>query len=296
MLPVKCRNLQKVLKGDVMAVFKWIQQVRKYFFVLILCGAGSSKAYNTTRSLKANQAPLELRGIQIDEKLGASIDLSLEFYDENSQSAPLEKYWSSNKPVLLTLIYYKCPNLCQLHLNGLAKALDELRMEDEFEFTAVSFDHTENPSLAQAKKTNYLRQLKRSTGRNWRFLTGAQENIQQLSRQVGFKFKWSEEQKQYAHLPVAYVLTPEGRISRYLYGVEMDVKTLKLSLVEASQGRIGGMINRILLFCFQFDPRKNKYTLYAYNIMKAGGALTVLLILLLLAPAWLRTRNKDSHL
>ena len=282
----------------VLNITQHTQHIQKWFWAwMFLCLMHyHSAAYDTTRALKANKVPPELKGIQIDEKLGNSVNLNLKFYDENSQSVSLKKYWSLEKPVLLTLIYYQCPNLCQLHLNGLAQSLDQLKMENDFEFVAVSFDHTENSALAQAKKTNYLKQLKKSTGKNWHFLTGTQENIQQLSRQVGFKFKWSEKQKQYAHLPVAYVLTPEGKISRYLYGVEISVKTLQLSLVEASQGRIGGLINRILLFCFQFDPRKNKYTLYAYNVVRAGWVLTVLLILLLLIPTWLRSKNfKGVH-
>ena len=230
--------------------------------------------------------PEELKGIQIDEKLGNSINLDLQFYNENNKLISLGSYFNQEKPVLLTIVYYKCPNLCQLHLNGLVKAIDQLKMDSDFEFVSVSLDPTEKPLLARTKKRNYIQQTVSSTGKNWHFLTGAENNILELSQQVGFKFKWNEQQKQYAHLPVAYILTPAGKISRYLYGVEMDPKTLKLSLVEASQGRIGGLINRILLFCFQFDPRKNKYTLYAYNIMKVGGLVMILLLLALLWPAW----------
>ena len=266
----------------------------KYAFFFLLLSAFPVCSYETTRSFQANQTPSELQGIQIDEKTGRLIDLDLSFTDETGKRISLQKYFAGEKPVLLTIIYYKCPNLCQLHLNGLAQAISQMTLqEDGFEFIAVSMDPTETPVLAQAKKQTYLKHFQQE-GVNWHFLTGSKENIKKLSSQVGFNFKWNEQQQQYAHLPVAYVLTPQGKISRYLYGVEMAPKTLKLSLVEASQGRVGGVIERILLFCFQFDPRKNRYTLYAYNVMRAGGAITVVLVLLLLLSGWKNSRKKES--
>lgn len=250
-------------------------------------------AYDTTRVLKASEVPQELKGINITEKMGEFIDLDLEFSNENGRKVKLGSYFNKNKPVLFTIIYYRCPNLCQLHLNGLMQGMKGLDITGNFEFVALSMDHSERPNLAKTKKVNYVKQYKLSTPENLHFLTGQEKAIKKISQQVGFKFRWNEEQKQFAHLPVAYVLTPAGQISRYLYGVEMETKTLKLSLVEASQGRIGGLIERILLFCFQFDPRKNRYTIYAYNIMRAGGVLTILLILGLLIPAWVRTKRRS---
>lgn len=196
-----------------------------------------------------------------------------------------------NKPVLFTIIYYECPNLCQLHLNSLVDGVKEVGQENDFEFVILSMDPRETPELARKKKQNYLKTTTLS-GQNWHFLTGTQENIARISEQVGFNFRWNEKEKQYAHLPVAYVLTPLGKISRYLYGVELSAKTLRLSLVESAQGRIGGTIDRILLFCFRFDPSKNKYTLYAYNVMRAGGIFTVLLLIVLLVPTWMRARRQ----
>ena len=263
-----------------------LQTIKKFFYLLLCYWTFNAYTYDTNRTFQAGTVPKELKGIQIDEKLGDSINLDLQFYNEKNKVISLGSYFNQEKPVLLTIVYYKCPNLCQLHLNGLVTAIDQLNMDSNFEFVAVSLDPTEKPLLARTKKRNYIQQAASSTGKNWHFLTGIEKNILKLSQQVGFKFKWNEQQKQYAHLPVAYILTPTGQISRYLYGVEMDPKTLKLSLVEASQGRIGGLINRILLFCFQFDPRKNKYTLYAYNIMKVGGLIMILLLLALLWPAW----------
>ena len=254
--------------------------------------AQQSTAYDTTRNLKASEVPQELKGINITEKMGDFIDLDLEFSNEEGKKVKIGQYFNQNKPVLFTIIYYQCPNLCQLHLNGLMQGMKGLDITDDFEFVALSMDHSEHPNLAKAKKVNYVKQYQLSTPENLHFLTGQEKLIKKISQQVGFKFRWNEEQKQFAHLPVAYVLTPAGQISRYLYGVEMETKTLKLSLVEASQGRIGGLIERILLFCFQFDPRKNRYTIYAYNIMRAGGVLTILLILGLLIPTWIRAKRQ----
>ena len=252
-----------------------------------------SFGYETNRTFRASQIPAELQGIKIDEKLGSFIDLDLDFTNEQGEKIQLKKYFK-NKPVFFTIIYYLCPNLCQLHLNGLMEGMRDLNLDNDFEFIALSMDHNEKPPLALSKKQNYIKNFKTMTGKNWHFLTGSEENIKKISRQVGFRFRWNEKEKQYAHLPVAYVLTKKGRISRYLYGVVMDPKTLRLSLVEAGQGRIGGVIDRILLFCFQFDPRKNRYTLYAYNIMRAGGVLMVLLLLMILIPAWLKSKKGEA--
>lgn len=284
---------------------------RALIFVFFI---SQSFAYETQRTFRAGEVPHELQGIKIDEKLGDVIDLNLTFTDEQGKNIKLKNYFGK-KPVLFTIVYYLCPNLCQLHLNGIMEAMYSLDLKGDFEFVALSMDHKEGPALAKAKKQSYIRHLnsmedfeekpvKKSVkklvkekpekmfGNNWHFLTGAKNNIEKISQQVGFRFRWNEKEKQFAHLPVAYVLTPQGKISRYLYGVEMSNKTLKLSLVEASQGRVGGVIDRILLFCFQFDPRKNRYTLYAYNIMRIGGLITVILLLVFLLPVWLRLRKE----
>ena len=268
--------------------------IKFFLFLWMLPLIFTAHAYETERSFMAHEIPRELQGIKIDEKLGDLIDLNLSFKNEKGQTVQLKNFFGE-KPVLFTIIYYLCPNLCQLHLNGLAAGISGLsEMQEDFEFVALSMDHSETPALAKAKKKSYLKKLNQLKGSNWSFLTGSEANIKKISSQVGFKFRWNEKEKQFAHLPAAYVLTPKGKISRYLYGVEMPSKTLRLSLVEASQGRIGGVIERILLFCFQFDPRKNKYTLYAYNLMRAAGALTVILLLGFLIPMWMKLKKEPG--
>ena len=253
----------------------------------------SATAYNPERSFSASQVPEELKGLEIEEKTGSDIDLHLKFMDEQGNKVALSRFFENNRPLLLSIIYYGCPNLCGLHLNGLSEALKDLPEEfkNSFNFVLVSMDHTETPDLALKKKQSYITKYSLPSKKT-HFLTGGEKNIASLSEQVGFKFRWDDNQKIFAHLPVAYVLTPAGKISRYLYGVTFQTQTLRLSLVEAGQGKIGSIVDRILLFCFQFDPKRRRYSWYAYNIMRAGGVLTLLLLVCFLLPVWIREKEK----
>ena len=254
-----------------------------------------SFAYNPERNFSASQVPDELKGLEIQESLGGALDLSLSFTDDQGQKVKLAKYFKGGQPVLLSIVYYNCPNLCGLHLNGLSEGLNDLPSDfrKNFHFVLVSMDHSETPKLALEKKKNYIKKYALPEEKT-HFLTGKQENIAALSEQVGFRFRWDDSQKIFAHLPVAYVITPQGEISRYLYGVVFQAQTLRLSLVEASRGKIGSIVDRVLLFCFQFDPKRRRYAWYAYNIMRAGGVVTLFLLLCFLLPVWLRENNKSK--
>ena len=254
-----------------------------------------TSAYSPERAFSASQVPEELKGLEIEEKPGALLDLSLAFQDEKGQAVTLKNYVQNQKPVLLSIIYYNCPNLCGLHLNGLSEGLKGLPQDfkQKFQFVLVSMDDSETPTLALKKKQSYVEKYG-LLPENTHFLTGDKKNIQALSQQVGFRFRWDENQKIFAHLPVAYVLTPEGKLSRYLYGVLFKPRTLRLSLVEASEGKIGSIVDRAFLFCFQFDPTKRKYAWYAYNIMRAGGVVSLLLLLCFLLPVWIRESKKTT--
>lgn len=259
-----------------------------------------AKAYDPGHSPRAvEEKPQALREVGIEEHLGDPIDTNLEFVDEDGRSRALRELIKGDKPVLLTFVYYGCPSLCNYHLTGLtavAKAVP-LNIGAEYQFIAVSIDPQETPDLAKQKKENYLKEYGRAVGPGgWHFLTGREENIQALAKQVGFNYHWDTASQQWAHAAAAYVLTPEGKISRYLYGIEFKPQDLRLALLEAGDGRIGTIIDRLVLFCFQFDPAKNRYTLYAYNIMRAGAGITVLILLLLMWPYWLRLkREKEQH-
>ena len=264
------------------------------FFIAL--GISSAFAYNSKRSFSASQVPEELKGLEVEEKAGTSLNLNLEFINAQGKKVKLEEYFKSGQPVLLSIIYYGCPNLCGLHLNGLSSGLKNLPKEfkENFNFVLVSMDHTETSKLALKKKRNYIQKYS-LPAEKMHFLTGDEKEIFSLSEQVGFRFRWDDKQKIFAHLPVAYILTPQGKISRYLYGITFQTQTLRLSLVEASQGKIGSIMDRVLLFCFQFDPKRGRYSWYAYNIMRAGGVVTVCLILFFLLPIWIRENKKSKQ-
>jgi len=232
-----------------------------------------------------------LQNVGVEEHLGANLDLDLAFTDESGQNVPLRSFFKSDKPVLLAMVYYSCPSLCNYHLNGLTETMKTLKWTTgrDFEVVAVSMNSKETPDLADKKKQSYLKFYGRPEGTSgWHFLVGSTENVNQLAAQLGFKFHWLEDKQQFAHASVAYVLTPEGKISRYLHGIQIESNTLKLSLLEASHGKIGNVLEQAVMFCFQFDPVKNKYTLYAWNIMRLGGLLMVLLLAIFFIPVWWR--------
>ncbi len=241
------------------------------------------------------ETPDSLKEVGIDEHLGAQIDPDLVFTNEAGEQVRIGSFFSGKKPVLLSLVYYSCPGLCNFHLNGLTDAFKEMKepLGSEFDHILVSIDPTETPALAAEKKANYVEAYGRPEGASgWHFLTGDEENIKKLAEQVGFKYRWDEETKQWAHAAAAIVITPGGKISRYLYGIVFDPKVVRLSLVEASNGTIGTVVDKLTLFCFHFDPRVSKYTFYAFNVMRAGAGLIVVVLAAALIPFWLRSRKE----
>lgn len=246
-------------------------------------------------TVTGHELPAELVSVGVDEHLGAQLDLSLKFRDDSGQEVPLGHYFHQGKPVLMAMVYYNCPSLCNYHLNGLTEILKSLKWTagEKFEVVAISMDHSETPELALPKKKNYVAAYGRLESENgWHFLTGSKENVKAIADQLGFRFKWLEDKKQFAHAAVTYVVTPDGKISRYLHGIQPELNTLKLSLLEASNGKIGNAIEQVLMFCFKFDPTKNKYTLYAWNLMQIGAVMTVLLLAVFLLPVWWREQRR----
>ena len=266
----------------------WKSLPVKLFNFLIISFSCPSLA---EKNYLADETPQALENIKIIEHLGQLIDLDLHFVNERNQSLSLKHYFA-DKPVLMSIVYYNCPSLCNFHLNGLFESLEKVNTPRQV--VIVSMDETETPSLAKEKKSNYLKKFKKLKADHIHFLTGSKASIQKLSDKLGFAFRWDEETKQFAHSPVAYALSSKGMISRYLYGVQFEPKTLKLSLLSAGKGKVGNIIDRILLFCYRFNPEKNKYTLYARNIMKAGGVLIILALMSLLIPVWLKERRQHT--
>jgi protein SCO1 len=223
--------------------------------------------------------PGVLQEIGFDQHLGDAIPLDLAFTDETGQSVKLADYFGRKKPVVLSLVYYECPMLCTISLNGLAGALEVLSFVpgQEFEVVTVSFNPSETPALAAAKKKAYLARYKRPEAHaGWHFLTGPQESITALTRAVGFRYVWDEATRQFAHPAGLLVLTPEGRIANYLFGVEYAPKDLRLALVAAADGTIGNAADQLLLYCYRYDPQTGRYSASIMSVVRILGGLTVL--------------------
>jgi protein SCO1/2 len=265
-----------------------------FLFSLLL--SLSVQAYDPDKvEVTGHELPTELVNVGVNENLGQQLDLSLKFTDDDGQVKPLGQFFHNGRPILMAMVYYNCPSLCSYHLNGLTENLKQIKWTsgEQFDVVAVSMAHTETAELARAKKQTYLKEYGRDAfGNGWHFLTGSKENVQALADQLGFKFKWLEDKKEFAHAAVAYVITPNGKISRYLHGIQPEVSTIKLSFLEASNGKIGSYIEQAMMFCFKFDPKKNKYTLYAWNLMRAGAFVMVLLLGIFLLPVWWREQRR----
>lgn len=246
----------------------------------------------------AGPVPEPLQEVGVDEKLGAELPLGLEFRDEDGNLVPLSRFFDGERPVILTLNYYRCPMLCGLQLNGLVAGLATMDWTpgDEFELVTVSIDPLETPALATEKKANYLRRYDRpEAARGWHFLTGRQEAISELAASVGFGYAYDEETREYAHAAAIMVIAPDGRLVRYLYGIEYPRRHLELALLEASEGKIGSPFDRIVLYCYHYDPSTRRYAPVAMNIMRVGGATTALALGVTLGLLWLRdTRRRKS--
>lgn len=252
----------------------------------------------------ATEVPKELKNVGIQEHLGQLVDLSLEFSDETGQKNRLESYFQTGRPVLLAFVYYECPNLCTFLLNGLVSSLKNLDWipGKEFEIVVISINHQENHLLAEKKKKSYVESYIKikenlswdTTQSGWHFLTGELTAVQKITGALGFGFSYDSKQKQFAHSAAIFLLTPRGTISRYLYGIEFSVKDLKLALLEAADGKIGNVVDKFLLYCFRYDPSTKKYSFYLENIMKAGGATTVVLFGSFLTVFWRRQLRGNS--
>jgi protein SCO1/2 len=225
-----------------------------------------------------DQRPPLLRDVGIDQRLDNQVPLDLLFRNESGETVELRRYLN-DKPVILSLAYYECPMLCTLVLNGLVSALRALSFDvgKHFEVVTVSFDPTETPELARAKKETYLRGYKRpGAERGWHFLTGDADAIARLADAVGFRYRYDAERDEYAHAAGVIVLTPTGRVARYFYGVEFAPRDLRFGLIEAAQSRIGTPVDQLLLFCYRYDATTGRYSAAVMNLVRLGGLVTVL--------------------
>jgi protein SCO1 len=224
--------------------------------------------------------PSALKKVGIDQRLNEQVPLDAVFKDEQGREVRLGDFFKG-KPVVLSLVYYSCPMLCNQVLNGMLSSFRQVTFNagEQFEVVTVSFDPRETPELAAAKKQTYVKAYNRpSANAGWHFLTGDEVNIKRLTEAVGFRYTYDEQTKQFAHASGIMVLTPEGKLARYFYGIEYPPKNLRLGLVEASQNQIGSPVDTLMLYCYHYDPATGKYGAVVMNIVKVAGVITIVLI------------------
>jgi protein SCO1/2 len=245
--------------------------------------------------------PGALQGVGIDQKLDQQVPLGLIFRDELGQSVALSSFFHG-RPVLLAPVYYRCPMLCTQILNGVASSLKAISLTPgkDFEVVAFSFDPKDTPATAASKKQLYLKRFGRGgteapTGSGWHLLTGDQPSITALTEALGFHYRYDPATDQFAHASGVMLLTPDGRISRYFYGVEYAPRDLRLGLVEASENKIGSPVDQVLLFCYHYDPATGKYGAVVMNLVRFAGAAFALLCGAFLFIVWRRDMRVDRR-
>jgi len=243
-------------------------------------------------------APAILKQVGITQNLNVQIPAGIALRDETGQAVRLGDFFSK-KPIVLSLVYFDCPALCTEVLNGELRTMKAISLDlgKDFEAVTVSFEPKDTPALAKAKRDVYAGQYGRpEAARHWHFLTGGQESIDALTNAAGFRYAYDSSIRQYAHAAAILILTPDGRIARYFYGVQYPARDFRLGLVEASAGKIGTVTDQALLYCYQYDPMTGKYGLVVMNVLRAAGGLTVLALGLFLGLMFLRERKHASEI
>jgi len=249
--------------------------------------------FDTARAQLNQGKPAILEEIGVDEKLGESIPMDLEFVNSDGQRVRLGDLIEDGKPVLLNPLYYECPMLCGLVLDAVFNVVDELAWSPGRDYTIISFsiDPEETPTIAANSKDKYLTQLNRSGSEmGWHFLTGEEESIKRLTDSIGFRYKYDEQTGEYLHLASIMMISPNGSITRYLYGATFSEFDLRNALYEAADGTIGSTIDKVVMYCFTYDPSSQSYVPVAMNIMKLGGLATVVFLGIFLGVFWRRER------
>src|SRR5271166_1933205 len=260
--------------------------------VLLAVALTSASAWaqmnNGVMSPPASTRPPRLENVGTEQHLDAQVPPDLIFRDDTGKAVKLGDYFGS-KPLILDLVYYNCTMLCGEALAGLASAMRLVKFDvgNEFDVITVSFDPRETPEMATAKKIDYVKRYGRANAAaGWHFLTGQPESINALTKAVGFQYQYDAKSNQYAHATAIMVLTPQGRISRYFYGVDFPPKDLRMGLVEASQGKIGNAVDAVLLYCYHYNPETGKYGAVVTRILRLSAAATILMLGTFLFILW----------
>ena len=243
--------------------------------------AAQGNAPRPAPGVPASTMPGVLQGVAFEQKLNTALPLDLTFRDEDGRPVRLGDYFG-RRPVVLTFVYYECPMLCGQVLNGLVSSLSVLdeRIGRDFDVVTVSFDARETPVQASGQKRAYLDRYKREGAEaGWHFLTGDQASIDALTDAAGFRYVWDEATQQFAHASGVVVATPDGTLSRYFLGIEYSPRDLKFALMESSEGRVGSLVDQVLLYCYHYDPATGTYGLVVMNTVRLGGAITVLALM-----------------
>ncbi|HXG86655.1 MAG TPA: SCO family protein [Pyrinomonadaceae bacterium] len=259
------------------------------------------KKYDPNQAGVSSGMPPQLQAVGIDQKLGEQLPLDAEFKDENGNVVKLGSYFNQKKPVILALVYFECPMLCNEVLNGLTGSLKGISFDagSEFDIVAISFDARENdkPDLTKNKKESYLNRYKRPGAENgWHFLTGTQSEIDKVTRAVGFNYVYDDKTEQFAHAGGIMVATPEGKLSRYLYGIDYSPKDIKFSLIDSTENKIGNPAEQLFLYCFHYDPASGKYGLAILRVLRLAAIGTIIGIAGLLLLFWRNNKKKEAGL
>ncbi|HTM29996.1 MAG TPA: SCO family protein [Vicinamibacterales bacterium] len=264
--------------------------------VSAVVSAQGEGGYRPQLGVPSNQMPGELQNVEFAQRLDHQLPLDLTFVDEDGQQVRLGQYFS-RKPVVVVFVYYECPMLCSQVLNGVTSALVPLNETAgrDFELVAVSFDPRDTPIAAAAKKKSYVDRYQRAGAeRGFHFLTGSEASVKALTEAAGFKYAWDEQTQQFAHASGFVVATPQGRLSRYFFGIEYAPRDLRFALIESSAGRIGSIVDQVLLYCYHYDPKSGSYSFVAMKAIQLGGALTLLALIGFVAVALAR-EQRTAH-
>lgn len=244
-----------------------------------------------------NIPPEELENVGVTEKLGEYVSGDIQLYNEFGEEVRIEDYLNNGRPILLAMVYYECPMLCNLILQGMMKGVSELSWKPgkEFDILTVSISPTETPELARANKEGYVERLgDPEAAEGMHFLTGTEQEVRRLGNEVGFYYQWNEQTQEYMHGSTLIFLSKNGRISRYLHGIDYPELMLRNALYDAAEGRIGSAMDRIVLYCFQYDETSESYVPVAVNIMKLGGFATLLILGVFLGFFFFRERQSGN--
>lgn len=258
----------------------------------------SPKTYDPSQGT-SNGLPDALQKVGIDQKLGDSLPLEAEFKNEDGNAVKLGEYFSKGRPVVLALVYYECPMLCNQVLNGLTGSLKGISLDagKDFDVVAVSFDARENdkPELAKNKKASYMERYGRpGTEGGFHFLTGTQASIDAVTKATGFRYEWDEKSNQFAHASAIMIVNPDGKLSRYLYGIDYSPKDVKFGLIESADNKVGSAADQLLLYCYHYDPATGKYGFAVLTLMRLGGILTLLGLGAMGFVFWRRNKGKNA--